>query len=93
MTNVDVVEKDILRHGPKLNTNTTLFILMSTGRRRENGSNSYNLSKALNGCKVFEVIWVGDLARGPLALVGGVIDHGGVPFALEGWIWLVGAKE
>jgi hypothetical protein len=26
VTNVDVVEKDILSHGPKLNTNTTLFI-------------------------------------------------------------------
>ena len=43
---------------------------------------SYDLFKALYGCKVFKVIWVGDLAGGPLALVGRVVDHGGVPLAL-----------
>ena len=52
---------------------------------------SYDLFKALYGCKVFKVIWVGDLAGGPLALVGRVVDHGGVPLALVKWVRLVGA--
>ncbi len=91
VTNVDVVEKDIFRHGPKLNTNPTLFILVSMGKQGER--KTYNLIKALNGCKIFKVVRVLDLARGPFALVGGVVNHGGVPLALVDWIWLVGAIE
>ena len=43
---------------------------------------TYDGLEALNGGKVLEEVGVGDLARSPLANVGGVVDHGGVPLAL-----------
>lgn len=88
VTDVDVVEEDILCHGPKLNTNTTLFTFDEHGRVRKE-SKTYNLFKALYRCKIFKVIRIGNLAGGPLALVGRVVDHGGVPLALVEWIRLV----
>ena len=90
VTNVNVVEKDIFRHSPKLNTNTALFNFDEHVQIRGQVL-TYNLFKALYGRKIFKVIWVGDLAGGPLALVGRVVDHGGVPLALVEWICLVGA--
>ena len=88
VTDVDVVEKDILCHGPKLNTNATLIIFDEHGQVRKE-SKTHNLFKALYGCKIFKVIRIGDLAGGPLALVGRIVDQGGIPLALVEWIRLV----
>jgi hypothetical protein len=54
---------------------------------------TYNLIEALYWGKVFEVIRVGNLARGPLALVGGIVNQWSVPLALIKRIRLVWAAN
>ena len=81
VTDIDIVKEDILGHGPELNTNTTLFTLVSKRQLQE--YLTYNLIEACYWGKVLEVIWVGNFTRGPLALVSRIIDQRGEPFALE----------
>jgi hypothetical protein len=52
---------------------------------------TYDLLEALCWGKILKVIRVGNLARGPLALVGRVVDHRSEPFAFVKWVRLVGA--
>ena len=54
---------------------------------------TYNLIEALYWGEVLEVIRVGNLAGGPLALVGRVVNQWSVPFALIKWIRLVWAAS
>ena len=51
---------------------------------------TYNGLKAFDGVEVLEVVRVGNLARSPLADVGGVVDHRGVPLALVKGVGLEG---
>lgn len=55
--------------------------------------NTHDLGEALDGGEVLEEVGVGDLTRSPWALVGGVINHGGVPLALVVGVGLHGAKK
>jgi hypothetical protein len=91
VSNIDVVKHNILGHGPKLNTDTTLFTWVSTLKLKR--CLTYNLIEALYWGKVLEVIRVGDLARGPLALVCRIVDHFGEPFALIKRVRLVWAEK
>ena len=63
---------------------------VSTNVPTEFFTNTYNGLEALDGGKVLEEVRVGDLARSPLADVGGVVDHRGVPLALVSGVGLVG---
>lgn len=63
VADVDVVEEDVLSHGPELNTDTT------------------DLGEGCDRLLVLEECGVGDLARGPLALVCRVVDHRSRPLA------------
>jgi hypothetical protein len=64
VTNVDVIEEDILSHGPQFDTDTA------------------DLPEALGWLLIVEVGGIGNLAWGPFTLVGWVVDHRCVPFAL-----------
>lgn len=64
-----VVESDVLRHRPELETDAANLVEVS-------------------GRVVFEVVRVRDLARGPGALVSGVVDEGSEPVTLVvGCVW------
>ena len=52
---------------------------------------AHNGLEALHGGEIFKVVRVGDLAGGPLALVGRAVNHGRVPLALVVGVGLVGA--
>lgn len=41
-----------------------------------------NLFKALDRCKIFKEAGVRDFTRSPFTFVCGVVNHGGIPFAL-----------
>ena len=56
-------------------------------------ANTYNGLEALDGVEVFEEVRVGDLARSPLALIFGVVDHWSIPLALVGRVSLEGATS
>lgn len=43
---------------------------------------TYNLVEALDRCQILVIVGVGNLAGCPLALIGRVVNHGSVPFAL-----------
>jgi hypothetical protein len=62
------------------------------GHRPELNTDTANLVKGLNGRLVLEEPGVGDLARGPDALVRRVVDERGVPFALVVRVGLGRAK-
>lgn len=53
---------------------------------------AYDLVEALSRGQVLEVVWVVDLAGSPFALVGRVVDHRCVPFALILWVGLEGTN-
>ena len=54
---------------------------------------TYNFVKALHGGEILEVVGVRDLARCPLALVLGVVDHRSIPLALVVRVSLVRTEE
>ena len=54
------------------------------------GLPAHNRLEALDRGKILEIARVGDLARRPLALVGGVVDERGVPLALVVGVGLEG---
>ena len=89
VADVQVVKQDVLCHSPEFNTNTTLYNVMSEGRRLKNEA-PYNPLEALDRGVILEVSGVGDLSGGPLSLVFGIVDHRGVPLALEGGVGLQG---
>jgi hypothetical protein len=53
----------------------------------------HNLIEALYWGKVLKVVGVGNLAGGPFALEGQIVDHGSEPFALIKGIRLVWAAN
>ena len=83
MTNIQVVEQNVLSHGPELNANTALDGIVERRKEIKRNETPYNLLEALDGGVILEVTGVGDLSWGPLSLVLGVVDHRSVPLALE----------
>ncbi len=54
---------------------------------------TYDLWQGLERGEVLKEVGVGDLTRSPDTLVGGVVNHGGVPLALVVGVGLHGAAE
>lgn len=87
VSDVDVVEKNILSHGPDFEADTALHEPRQSQplhimQRKENTYDLVEVGRVL----VLEVVRVGNLAGSPWSLVFRVVDQGGGPLALEVWI-------
>ena len=88
MANDDVIEENVLGHGPEFDADTALQIVESNTKNWV--LETHDLLEALSGVEVLKKVRVGDLTRGPFAFVCRVVNHRWVPFAFVVWVGLEG---